>query len=100
MEAQSDIRNEPAGASIIGIMMIDVNMTLYSRSNTRELQLLAPQRSMTRTTNPGKLDNSVARGVPAVVDSFECLIREAADEASLPEGLTQYFQGSGMCNRF
>jgi 8-oxo-dGTP pyrophosphatase MutT (NUDIX family) len=35
------------------------------------------------------LDSSVAGGVPMGVEPFECLVKEAREEASLPEELTR-----------
>ncbi|TVY83846.1 Uncharacterized protein LSUE1_G001621 [Lachnellula suecica] len=86
--AKSVIKIERAGAGLLGITTTGVHMTVYTRSSTREILLWAPKRSMTTKNNPGKLDTSVAGGVPAGVKPFECLVKEAAEEASLPQELT------------
>jgi 8-oxo-dGTP pyrophosphatase MutT (NUDIX family) len=64
-------------------------MTVYTHSGTGQMQLWIPQRFMSTTTNSGMLDSSVAGGIPAGVEPFECLVNEAAEEASLPEALTR-----------
>ena len=38
---------------------------------------------------PGYLDNSVAGGIPSGMSVFESLVKEAAEEASIDEGLTR-----------
>lgn len=95
--ARDDIRIERAAAGLFGIMTIGVHMTVYTRSSAGQLRLWIPQRSQSTTTNPGMLDNSVAGGVPAMVDPFECLVKEAADEASLPEVLTRRCAKAAGC---
>ncbi|TVY55441.1 Uncharacterized protein LCER1_G005417 [Lachnellula cervina] len=87
--AKSDIRIERAGASLLGITTTGVHMTVYTRSRGGSGQLLiwVPKRSASTKVNPGKLDNSVAGGVPAGMQPFACLLKEAAEEASLPEEL-------------
>jgi 8-oxo-dGTP pyrophosphatase MutT (NUDIX family) len=87
--AKSDIKVERAGAGLLGITTTGVHMTIFTRSTSGELLLWVPKRSMSTKNNPGKLDSSVAGGVPAGVEPFECLVKEAAEEASLPEKLTR-----------
>ncbi len=45
------------------------------------------RRAMDKLLDPGKLDHIVAGGVPAGLSPFECLIKEAAEEAAIPEAL-------------
>ncbi|EPE31178.1 Nudix [Glarea lozoyensis ATCC 20868] len=87
--AKLDLKIERAGAGLFGITTTGVHMTVYTRSPDGEILLWVPKRSMTTKKNPGKLDSSVAGGVPAGVEPFECLVKEAAEEASLSPELTR-----------
>jgi 8-oxo-dGTP pyrophosphatase MutT (NUDIX family) len=51
------------------------------------LHLWIARRAANKILDPGKLDNIVAGGVPAGLSPMECLIKEAAEEAAIPEGL-------------
>ncbi|KAH7357003.1 thiamine pyrophosphokinase-related protein [Rhexocercosporidium sp. MPI-PUGE-AT-0058] len=96
--ARSDIKVERAGAGLFGIITIGVHMTVFTRlKSTGEMRIWVPTRSMTTTTYPGMLDSSVAGGVPVGVEPFECLVKEAAEEASLPEDLTRRCARSVGC---
>jgi 8-oxo-dGTP pyrophosphatase MutT (NUDIX family) len=46
-------------------------------------------RSKTKAVAPGQLDNLVAGGTPAGLDAFECLVKEAEEEASIPAALAR-----------
>ncbi|TVY19239.1 Uncharacterized protein LARI1_G002594 [Lachnellula arida] len=86
--ARSDIRIERAGAHLLGITTTGVHMTVFTRSRDgSELLIWVPKRSSSLKVAPGKLDNSIAGGVPAGMQPFACLLKEAAEEASLPEEL-------------
>ncbi|KAH6721986.1 thiamine pyrophosphokinase-related protein [Leptodontidium sp. MPI-SDFR-AT-0119] len=96
--ARSDIKVERAGAGLFGIITIGVHMTVFTRlKSTGEIRIWVPTRSMTTTTYPGMLDSSVAGGVPVGVEPFECLVKEAAEEASLSEDLTRQNAKSVGC---
>lgn len=45
------------------------------------------RRSATKALDPGKLDHIVAGGMPAGHTPFETLVKEAAEEAAMPEAL-------------
>jgi thiamine pyrophosphokinase len=47
-------------------------------------------RSKHKSVAPGQLDNIVAGGIPAGLTAEECLVKEAAEEASLPAGRISY----------
>ncbi|MFZ4411020.1 MAG: DUF4743 domain-containing protein, partial [Paracraurococcus sp.] len=51
------------------------------------LHLWVGVRSRAKAVAPGKLDNLVAGGIPAGLGPEETLVKEAAEEASLPAGL-------------
>ena len=50
-----------------------------------DLRIWVPKRSDSKPNYPGMLDNTVAGGLMTDEDPFECIIREADEEASLPE---------------
>ena len=51
------------------------------------LHVWIARRAMNKALDPGKLDHLVAGGVPAGLSPFATLIKEAAEEASIPEAL-------------
>lgn len=51
------------------------------------LHLWVGWRSKAKPVAPGRLDNIVAGGIPAGLGPAECLVKEAAEEASLPAEL-------------
>ena len=51
------------------------------------LHLWVGRRSKTKSVAPGKLDNLVAGGVPAGLSPLQTLLKEAAEEASMPPDL-------------
>ncbi|KAJ0168749.1 putative tRNA-splicing endonuclease subunit tsp-4 [Colletotrichum tanaceti] len=54
------------------------------------IKIWVPRRSPTKSTFPGMLDNTVAGGLMTGEDPFECVIREADEEASLPEHVVRH----------
>ncbi|HTH98667.1 MAG TPA: DUF4743 domain-containing protein [Stellaceae bacterium] len=53
------------------------------------------RRSATKPIDPDKLDNIVAGGVSASYDAFETLVKEAEEEASMPEALIRRARPAG-----
>ena len=51
------------------------------------LRMWIARRSMSKPVGPGKLDQIVGGGVPAGMGLRACLIKECAEEASIPEAL-------------
>ena len=86
--SKKDIRIERAGAALFGIVTHGVHMTAYTK--TKEgMKIWVPRRAASKQTYGGMLDNSVAGGITAGESAFESLVREAAEEASLPEDLVR-----------
>lgn len=54
-----------------------------------ELKIWVPKRAAHLFSFPGCLDTTVAGGVAAGEGPFECMVREAEEEASLPEELVR-----------
>jgi hypothetical protein len=55
--------------------------------NGGALQTWIARRSLTKPLGPGKLDQIVGGGVPAGMALRACLVKECAEEASIPEAL-------------
>lgn len=53
------------------------------------IKIWVPKRASNKSTFPGMLDNTVAGGLMTGEDPFECIIREADEEASLPDPLVR-----------
>ncbi|KAH8681624.1 NUDIX domain-containing protein [Xylariales sp. PMI_506] len=80
---------ERAGAGLLGVMRYGVHMSAYVRdaSAPHGIKLWIPRRSKTKSNYPSMLDNTVAGGLMTGEDPLECVIREADEEANLPESL-------------
>ncbi|KAI0882760.1 NUDIX domain-containing protein [Annulohypoxylon maeteangense] len=76
-----------AAAPLFGIACLGVHLTMYVREGDGEFRIWVPRRSRKMNTYPGKLDSTIAGGVAAHESPLECLVHEAAEEASLPESL-------------
>lgn len=74
--------------TLFGIIGRGAHMTVYTHTASG-FKFWVPERNHVKSTYPGLLDNTVAGGIPAGESPFECLIREAAEEADLPEELVR-----------
>jgi len=70
------------------VVTYGVHLTAYVK-NESGIKIWVPRRSKTKQTFPGMLDNTVAGGIASGEDKFESLVREAMEEASLPEELVR-----------
>ena len=87
-ETEQSISMERSGSPLFGINTYGIHMTVYT--NTPEgMKIWVPRRSKTKQTYGGMLDNSVAGGLAVGEAPFQCLIKEAQEEASLPEQLVK-----------
>lgn len=85
---------ERAGAALFGIVTYGVHMTVYVHT-AEGMKLWVPRRAKNKQTYGGMLDNSVAGGTSTGEKPLESLVREAAEEASLPEDLVR--KGAKAC---
>lgn len=81
-------RLDRAAAPYFGIRSWGVHMNGYVR-RADGLHLWIGRRSKTKPTYPGELDNTVAGGLPAGYDPLDNLVKECAEEASIPEALAR-----------
>lgn len=81
------ITMERSGSPLFGIVTYGVHMTAYV--NTQDgMKIWVPRRAKAKT-HGGMLDNTVGGGLPAGEEPFECIVREAAEEASFSEELVR-----------
>lgn len=81
------IRMERSGSPLFGIVTYGVHMTTYV--NTEDgMKIWVPKRADGKTYG-GMLDNTVAGGIATGEQPFECMVREAAEEASFSEDLVR-----------
>ena len=82
----SEISMERAGSALFGINTYAAHMTAYIRDGNH-IKIWVPRRASNKATYGGMLDNTVAGGLGSGEKPMECLVREAEEEASLPEDL-------------
>ena len=82
------LRIERAAVSAFGIAACGVHMTGFVR-RADGMHIWVPRRARGKSTYPGMLDNTVAGGQPADIGIFENLIKECAEEASIPAELAR-----------
>ncbi len=77
---------ERAGVPLFGVKAYGVHLNGYVRRDDK-IWLWVGRRAANRPIEPGKLDHLVAGGLPSGVKPFDNLIKEAAEEASIPKEL-------------
>ncbi|KAL7933574.1 NUDIX hydrolase domain-like protein [Trichoderma chlorosporum] len=82
---------ERAAMGLFGTARYGVHMVGYVDDPTAPhgIKFWVPKRASDKSTFPGMLDNTVAGGLMTGEDPFECIIREADEEASLPDPLVR-----------
>ncbi|KAJ5165803.1 hypothetical protein N7492_006099 [Penicillium capsulatum] len=79
---------ERSAACLFGIVTYGAHMTGYVQDATG-LKIWVPRRAKNKQTYPNMLDNTVAGGMCTGERPFECIVREAMEEASLPESIVR-----------
>lgn len=87
---------ERAASALFGIVTYGCHMTAYTmktkeggEEGEKEMHLWVPRRAASKQTYGGMLDNTVAGGISTGESAFESLVREAQEEASLPEDVVR-----------
>jgi 8-oxo-dGTP pyrophosphatase MutT (NUDIX family) len=81
---------ERSASPLLGVVTYGVHLTAYTKSKeTGELKIWTPRRAKSKQTYGGMLDNAVGGGISSGESPFESLVRECAEEASLPEDLVR-----------
>jgi 8-oxo-dGTP pyrophosphatase MutT (NUDIX family) len=89
MGANFPVSVERYASNLFGIISRGAHLTVFTKSSEDEVKIWVPRRAKHLFTYPGKLDTTVAGGVAAGEGPFECIVREAEEEASLPEQLVR-----------
>lgn len=79
---------ERAAVPLFGVKAYGVHVNGYVQRDG-ETWLWVGRRAANRPIEPGKLDHLVAGGLPAGMKPFDNLIKEAAEEASVPKELAR-----------
>ena len=95
---QFDVRADPDGPALaridrgaipqFGVRAIGVHVNGLV-DTPAGLNVWVARRARDKLLDPGKLDHVVAGGVPAGLDPWHTLIKEAAEEAAIPEDLAR-----------
>ncbi|KAI0772776.1 NUDIX hydrolase domain-like protein [Trametes elegans] len=98
-------RMERAASGLFGIVTYGVHMTVFEELEgpgpLPSLNVWVPRRAATKQTWPGYLDNSVAGGIEAGLGVFDCVLKEAMEEASLAEDVVRkYARPTGTVSYF
>ncbi|KUJ11145.1 uncharacterized protein LY89DRAFT_654865 [Mollisia scopiformis] len=78
---------ERYASTLFGIISRGAHLTAYTQTS-EGLKIWVPRRSPKLFTYPNCLDTTVAGGI-SLEDPFECIVREADEEASLSEDLVR-----------
>ncbi|KAK0661209.1 hypothetical protein QBC41DRAFT_383145 [Cercophora samala] len=79
-----------AAAPLLGVVSYGIHLTAFTRSNNNPIKVWVQKRSQSTAFYPGLLDNTVASSsIPDGQLPVEAAIREAGEEASLPEDLVR-----------
>ncbi|KAJ5656462.1 hypothetical protein N7507_008412 [Penicillium longicatenatum] len=79
---------ERCASPLFGIVSYGAHMTGYVE-DADGLKFWVPRRAKNKQTYPSMLDNMVAGGMCTDEKPFECIVREAMEEASLPEEIVR-----------
>ncbi|KAJ5980585.1 thiamine pyrophosphokinase-related protein [Penicillium waksmanii] len=79
---------ERSAACLFGVVTYGAHMTGYVE-DPAGVKLWIPRRAKNKQTYPSMLDNTVAGGMCTGEKPFECIVREAMEEASLPESVVR-----------
>ncbi|KAI9683580.1 MAG: hypothetical protein M1829_004883 [Trizodia sp. TS-e1964] len=91
---------ERSAASLLGVVTYGAHMNAYVWDAGR-MKIWVPRRATSKQTYGGYLDNSVAGGITSDDGAWETIIREAAEEASIPrQMMTQSARPCGAVTYF
>lgn len=90
---------ERSATALFGVVTYGVHMIGYVVTD-EGMKIWTPRRALNKQTYPGMLDNTVAGGLSTGEKPFECLVREAEEEASLPADLARTAQACGTVTYF
>ena len=85
---------ERALVPFLGVKAYGVHLNGYVRDGG-QIKLWVGKRADDRPIEPGKLDHLVAGGLPSHISPFDNLMKEAAEEASIPKELARRAKPAG-----
>ena len=85
---------ERSACSLFGVVTYGAHLNVYVQS-PEGIEVWIPRRSQSKPTFPGKLDNSVAGGISNGLSPRETIIKEALEEASIPEDIAKGVKATG-----
>ncbi|CAG9802872.1 unnamed protein product [Chironomus riparius] len=94
------LKMDRSATSLFGIRNFGVEINGYIKHPTKGLCIWLQHRSSTKQTWPDKWDNMVSGGVSVGYGIKETAIKEAAEEASIPESLAQKIVSAGCVSFF
>ncbi|RVX67567.1 hypothetical protein B0A52_08095 [Exophiala mesophila] len=90
---------ERSATPLFGVVTYGIHMTGYVKTD-QGMKIWAPRRALNKQTYPGMMDNTVAGGLTIGELPFDCLVREAEEEASLPADLVRTAKACGTLTYF
>jgi len=90
---------ERSATPLFGVVQYGVHMTAFVREG-QSMKIWVPKRAKTKETYPGMMDNTVAGGLSTGEEPFNCLIREAHEEASLAQDVVRFAKPCGTLTYF
>lgn len=97
---ESLLKMDRCATCLFGIRNYGVDINGYVNHPSKGLCIWLQQRSNTKQTWPGKWDNMVGGGLSVGYGIKETAIKEAAEEASVPEYLTKNLISAGCVSFF
>jgi len=85
---------ERAAVPLFGVRAYGVHLNGYVHTPDG-IKLWIARRAEDRPIEPGKLDNLVAGGLPAGLQPFDNLLKEAAEEAAIPPNIARHARPAG-----
>lgn len=80
---------ERAACALFGVVTYGAHLNVYLKNKDGSLSVWCPRRAPDKATYPGMLDNSVAGGISDGLSPYETIVKEAWEEASIPEALAR-----------
>lgn len=96
----SMMKMDRSATCLFGIRNFGVEINGFIRCPDRGMCIWLQQRSATKQTWPSKWDNMVSGGLAVGFGIRETAIKEAAEEASIPESLAQKIVSAGCVSFF
>ncbi|KAI8050815.1 NUDIX hydrolase domain-like protein [Syncephalis plumigaleata] len=92
---------ERSAAVLFGVLTFGVHLNVYTKCpDTGSIKMWIAQRSATKPTWPGRLDNAVAGGIAFGDSIYGTAIKECMEEANLPEHVACKARPTGTISYF